>query len=269
MKKQTKLEKRRKTVLGAVLGFGAVALLTTATATWIIAVNNSTSDEALNVTVDSAINNAVNLIVADGTGDMKIRLAESATVEADGNKVVITDDVSGDKAGDLSITLPDITVEYGEGWLGTNSKIVINLALEYTSEKNIKNLVSDDKIGKRSNIAKDASLSSDETATTYWTYLSLPTDQSSFSISKAETHNNGVYTVELKGQEVNLEWGSFFDNKSPAEFYNSLFTNGEPTESQSRITLSDSALIKAELDAMNTALTGDSLTITISVSSAA
>ena len=76
MKKQTKLEKRRKTVLGAVLGFGAVALLTTATATWIIAVNNSTFDGDIGVTVDTVQNNSVKLSVVIDNNDKGLNVAE-------------------------------------------------------------------------------------------------------------------------------------------------------------------------------------------------
>lgn len=272
MKKQTKLEKRRKTVLGAVLGFGAVALLTTATATWIIAVNNLNANSDVAVTVDTVKNNSVSLTLGQDDDGMELRLGEASEITASSNPnaVVTTDDLAsfGSK---LVVTLPTVTLEYGSQWLAENETPVLNISISYEDGANANNLAlasytssdgasssnaegGDDLINKRHGIATTQTVG----GLNYWEYVTLKTTQIQLDEG---TEKNGVITSTKGGATVTFDWGSYFNQKSPATFYNGLFTNGDEA-GKDKITVSQANNIEQEL--IN--LAGlETLTITLSV----
>ena len=246
MKKQTKLEKRRKTVLGAVLGFGAVALLTTATATWIISVNQLTDNGEVSVTVDTVQNNAITLEVE---GQPSIKLAETGKVS--GDHVVVT----SEGGGNLTATFTSIKLTCGESIATSNANITINTSISYDAGANSINLVDD---------------SGDYPYTAngnYWTYVDLATTSISIPTSGKQDNGDGTYTILATGDQldVTFSWGSFFKTKSPASYYNGIFKNGGDNASLSQATVQDAANIEKELDAMHTALDGKTITITFEV----
>lgn len=255
MKKQTKLEKRRKTVLGAVLGFGAVALLTTATATWIIAVNQLSDDGMVSVTVDTVENNAITLEVG---GQPSIKLAETEKVS--GDHVVVT----SEGGGDLTATFDSIKLTCGESIATSNDSITINASISYDAGANSINLVddSDDYTDTRDTL--DDPYTANES---YWTYVDLETTSISIPTSGRTDNGDGTYTISATGEQldVTFSWGSFFKTKSPAAYYNGIFKNGGDDASLSQATVQDAANIEKELKAMHDALDGQDITITFEV----
>lgn len=271
MKKQTKLEKRRKTVLGAVLGFGAVALLTTATATWIIAVNNLHANSDVSIKVDTVKNNSVSLTLGSD-GNMLLKLGEQSEITASSypNAVVTTDDLAAFGA-DFVAELPTITLEYGSEWLAENETPVLNVSVSYADGANSGNLAlasytstgdasssnaesGTDLINKRQQIETTYT----NEGSNYWEYITLKTTK--IELDKG-TVSNGIYTSTNVGKTVTFDWGSYFDSKSPATFYNNLFTNGDEG-GKDKITVSQASNIEKELTKLADL---ESLTITLSV----
>ena len=85
MKKDLKSKSKRKWIVGGVLLFGGVALLTTGFATWAIGVNQTKQNLGTNVSVQGTVNESVKLTVTpvDGTADaMNASISESHPVQA-------------------------------------------------------------------------------------------------------------------------------------------------------------------------------------------
>lgn len=272
MKKQTKLEKRRKTVLGAVLGFGAVALLTTATATWIIAVNNLHANSDVAVTVDTVKNNSVSLTLGTDTTGMTLKLGEEEEITSTSNaNAVVTTEGLASFGAKFEITLPTVTLEYGSEWLAENETPVLNISISYKDGANANNLAlssytpSDgasssnaeggaDLINKRQQI----DTTYENGGSNYWEYITLETTR--IELVKGN-QSNGIFTSTNVGKTVTFDWGSYFDSNSPATFYNNLFTNGDEG-GKDKITVSQASNIEKELTKLADL---KSLTITLSV----
>lgn len=254
MKKQTKLEKRRKTVLGAVLGFGAVALLTTATATWIISVNQLTDNGEVSVTVDTVQNNAITLEVE---GQPSIKLAETGKVS--GDHVVVT----SEGGGNLTATFTSIELTCGAS-IASNASITINTSISYDAGANSINLVDDSGDYTKT---RDAGAYPYTVNGEYWTYVDLATTSISIPTSDKQDNGDGTYTILATGDQLNVtfKWGSFFKTQSPAFYYNGIFKNGGDNASLSQATVQDAANIEKELKAMHDALDGKKITVTFQV----
>lgn len=255
MKKQTKLEKRRKTVLGVVLGFGAVALLTTATATYIISVNKPSGDVNGNVTVDTIKGDFVELKIGTTSADLNVNLAESGK-ELPSDSYAVGYDSSiypdgGNPIADLEITLPDITLTYGTDWAGADSP-----TLQFTLDpaKNAANQLQ----------ATDAKVEGVGRGSGPWTYVNAPDAKSITETSgMVKTTDGGTTTWTITGLKVSFQWGTFFDRKSPATFYNSKFykaddtgssaLDGQPIGERKELTVETAGQILEEINAMKQA----------------
>lgn len=258
MKKQTKLEKRRKTVLGAVLGFGAVALLTTATATYIISVNNPSGDlDGTNVTVDTIKGDFVELKIGKTGADLKVNLAESGEELPSDSYAVGYDSSSGNPLADLEITLPDITLTYGTDWAGAD-----NPQLKFTLDpsKNAANQVAKGQ-DKVKNVGRGEGP---------WTYVDAPDAVRVTSGSGMSSQvSGGTTTWTITGLKVSFKWGTFFggNGDSPATFYNSKFykadesgssaLDGEPIGERKELTVAIAGQILEEINAMKQAFETD------------
>ena len=255
MKKQTKLEKRRKTVLGAVLGFGAVALLTTATATYIISVNKPSGDlGGTTVTVDTIKGDFVELKIGSG-GDLKVNLAESGEEVPSDRYAVGYDPDGGNPLADLEITLPDITLTYGTDWAGAD-----NPQLKFTLDpsKNAANQLQ----------TEDAKVQDVGRGSGPWTYVDAPNAVNVTSGSGMTSQvSGGTTTWTITGFKVSFKWGTFFGGKSPAAFYNSKFykadesgssaLDGGSIEGRKELTVETAGHILEEINAMKQAFETD------------
>lgn len=240
---------KRKWVLGGILGFAAIALTTTGFATWIVGVNATTSDGTVGVTVDTALNNGVELTFELGD-DSKIELKEANS--STGPVVTVTDNDSVSKP--LQISVKTFTLEVGKQFLASNTITGVEFKLKYATDdstKDIKNnadnKVTDNKIGDKRTTNELG----------YWEYVSAPAkiEFTNEDITNSEVLNS--YTYQISASTLDFEWGNFFENNSPATFYNEKFATGATKE--------DVDNIFAELEAMNTALNNDTLVLTASL----
>ena len=114
MKKDLKSKSKRKWIVGGVLLFGGVALLTTGFATWVIGVNRTTQNNNANVTVQGTENESVKLTVQ--LTDSAITVSEKH--EKASNEIIGTK--AEEKETDFNIGLK-ITIEAGLAYTTANT----------------------------------------------------------------------------------------------------------------------------------------------------
>lgn len=262
----TKLARRRKTILGAVLGFGAVALLTTGAASYIISVSNPTTDKEIGVTVDTVQRQFVELVVPDSS--FGIKLGETSSISADSNAV----GAESIEKNSLELNLGEVKVTYGKDFLDEEQKLQLQFSLSYDGGKNANNLVS---------TALVPGIHSDELKTTNssWTYVDAPValDVPTATVGGTVTVDNqdaeGLTVVTWTNLKVSFQWGSFWQTVtsmsgtrlSPAQFYNSHFYKTGDSSGRQLLTLETAKQIAKELEGMQSL---NNLTLTISAAAA-
>ncbi len=254
MKKTIKNSSKRKWIVGGVAFFGAVALLTTGFATWVVGANQNQDKEGVSVTVDTAKNNSMQFDITS-TG-LTITVGEGAAV-ADGKILNVPQE---------GITTPDfeITVEWslsaGKAIADTITGIEFKLEDTNNTGTDLLATASDSDITGTDLAARSSSR----------TYLELVTSGDSDTYSNTYTHKittwdedseeSSVKTIAHGETTLEFYWGDFFANKLPSAFYNGL-TYGADTNADI-VACSDYVL--DELSAMETNLE-KGLTITATV----
>lgn len=243
MRKELKSKSRRKWLLGGSLAFASVALLTTGFATWVIGTQQTSGDGKVNIGVDTAKDNSVELNFS--LEDDQISVAEAAggtnhnlTIERDGSE--------GDIEPDWTIKIKDLNVVVGETFYeslkGKGLKIVFELQKDVAAAED-KNSVTDDKVGVRTGSP--------------WNYIRLA--KSEFKVTLSGTYPAGgkIYDISDTDKTFSFDWGSYFNGDAPSKFYQD---NEKNRGSQSLREYYQKAL--KELQAMKTALTAGTLKLT-------
>lgn len=243
MRKELKSKSRRKWLIGGSLAFASVALLTTGFATWVIGTQKTSGDGQLNIGVDTAEDNSVELTFSLDENGKKIFVAEDA---GDSNPNLTIKTVT---KPDWDIKIKNLNVVVGETFYNSikdkqGLKIVFELQKDATGDKNS---VTDDKVGVRGG----QEISS-------WNYIKLAKSEFDVNLPKAYPAGGKIYDINdtPDNKTFSFTWGSYFDEKAPSDFYK------EKEGSKGIQTLREyyqKALL--ELQAMKTALTGD-LTLT-------
>lgn len=243
MRKELKSKSRRKWLLGGSLAFASVALLTTGFATWVIGVTKTSGDGQVNIDVDTAKDNSVELTFKLDETDHKISVAEDAGT-SNTNLTIERDGSEGDTEPDWTIKIKDLNVVVGETFYESlkgkqDLKIVFELQKD-VAEAEDKNSVTDDKVGVRGETESP------------WNYITL--EKSEFNVTLPATYptDGKIYDISDTDKTFSFAWGSYFDGKAPSVFYK------EKEESKGSKTLREyyqKAL--QELQAMKTALTGE------------
>ena len=267
MKKDLKSKSKRKWIVGGVLLFGGVALLTTGFATWAIGVNQTKQNLGTNVSVQGTVNESVKLTVTavDGTADaMNVSISESHPVQED-NEIFYTKD---EKATDFKIKV----------------KVVVEIGAEFYANNNITNVTFDFKewaegetkpngYEQLKDVTSKRKVNVGETTKTHnkgdYTYIDINTEKTTLTIptlnaehttitgenpnkfvlgTGSSTTKSKVFTIESLDLEV-FKWGTFFNHHSPCEYYNELYKTGKITSQAD-----DVDLVYAEMNAMKAAL---------------
>ena len=256
MKKQTNLTTRRKWVVTGIMAFAGVALLTTGFATYIVGVNNNTDDATATIKVDTVKNTSVDLSVSLEKDD-DIKLTENVELTENDSNLVNTEGAFEEAA--LQVTA-DITLKYGSEFFDKGTQnLTLKFSLKYddsTYAVNTPNLTQDEDnlLGASRVTGKTAKSSTGLEAYDSWEYLAAPAE---IDLTNQETSTDGALTViTLQNKVLDFRWGSFFNEMSPANYYNSM-TYKDETDAANKIT--------QELKALHTALNGKQLTLTAEV----
>lgn len=248
MRKELKSKSRRKWLIGGSLAFASIALLTTGFATWVIGTQKTSGDGQLNIGVDTAEDNSVELTFSLDENDKKIFVAEDAG-DSNPNLTIKREEKETVTKPDWDIKIKNLNVVVGETFYNSikdkqGLKIVFELQKDATGDKNS---VTDDKVGVRGG----QEISS-------WNYIKLAKSEFDVNLPKAYPAGGKIYDINdtPDNKTFSFTWGSYFDEKAPSDFYK------EKEGSKGIQTLREyyqKALL--ELQAMKTALTGD-LTLT-------
>ena len=239
MKKSLRSSSKRKWVINGALAFGAVALLTTGFATWIIGVQNNSTSASSGITVETATNQSVEL-TATLSEDNTIYLGETEKVETG----VVKENTP---KGDLSITFSTVTLKYGDEWLASeNASDIKCLNVRFATSGD--NLTGGIGQNNANNLTDSADLINQRNSESY-TYIDVDSNASTkFSKTAAgePTKEGNLNVLTWSNITLTFEWGSFFGHDSPANYYNSIFNT-------SKVTSGDIQNIQSELDAMKNA----------------
>lgn len=238
MKKEINSKSRRKWIMGGLAAFASVALLTTGFAVWIVGANNTSENKEVNVTVDTAKNESINFVL-NVEANPSIALKESAAVSG---KIV---NVAGSdaSANPLQISYSQSTITYGAGYdfKFTSIKFSIVEGDGYAAVKT----------------ATDASKLTGAYARTGtdFTYLTAPATMNISTLEKVKSTTGNSTTITLPAGTLDFTWGTFFDAKSPATYYNEKYAN-----ETDQVALGKAAdEITTELNAMYTQLNGNKI----------
>lgn len=267
MKKDLKSKSKRKWIVGGVLLFGGVALLTTGFATWAIGVNQTKQNLGTNVTVEGTVNESVKLTVTQVSGDdnaMGVSISESHKTQG-ANEIFYTKD---EKDTDFNIKVK-VVVEIGAEFYEKNN--ITNVTFDFKDswaegEKPEEYQEASDVTTKRNvNVPKSTKTHADGN----YTYIDIDTEATTLTIptlsddhtkitgtnpnnfvlgAGSSTTKSKVFTIEALDLKV-FKWGTFFNHHSPCEYYNELYKTGKITSQAV-----DVDLVYAEMNAMKAAL---------------
>lgn len=252
MRKESKSKSRRKWLIGGSLAFASVALLTTGFATWVIGTKKTSEDGKVNIGVDTAQDNSVELTFSLDENDKKIFVAEDAGT-SNSNLTIERDEADTVTKPDWDIKIKDLNIVVGETFYNSikekqNLKIVFELQKGVTEEDI--NSVTDDKVGVRGG----QEISS-------WNYIKLVKSEFDVTLPSSYPAGGKIYDINdipnNPDKTFSFDWGSYFGGKAPSEFYK------EKEGSKGSQTLREyyqKAL--QELQAMKTVLNGGELTLT-------
>ncbi|MDD7617009.1 MAG: hypothetical protein SPJ51_02470 [Candidatus Enterosoma sp.] len=248
MKKEINSKSKRKWVAGGLAAFASIALLTTGFATWVVGQKKIDDDDSVTVNVDTAHNESVEFTV-ELPSAAKIELKEGKYNDSnDANRIVLPDNELGsfnskaeyDKAC-LTISGVTITIKFGSA---------------YQLPEHINFSISEPQLGdsvKSVKVASENKKFSQNRSGNDFCYLSAPASISTKDTEKGgpftKTENGGTMTTLTYTTALEFTWGNFFNNTTPAEYYNNAGIEAT-SENYNSIT--------AELDAMKAQLGGGS-----------
>lgn len=248
MRKELKSKSRRKWLLGGSLAFASVALLTTGFATWVIGTRQTSGDGQLNIGVDTAQDNSVELTFS--LAEDKIFVAEDAG-STNSNLTIERNEADTESKPDWDIKIKDLNIVVGETFYNSikdkqGLKIVFELQKDVTEAED-KNLVTEDEVGVRTGSS--------------WNYIKLAKSKFDVTLPKAYPAGGKIYdindTPNNPDKTFSFTWGSYFNEDAPSKFYQD---NEKNNGSQTLREYYQKAL--QELQAMNTALNGGELKLT-------
>lgn len=264
MKKEINSKSRRKWIMGGLAAFASVALLTTGFAIWTVGVTQEEKKENVTVKVNTAVNSSI-------TFDAKISEAELGLGE---NQVWDTshfakDDMKGSDGQDSTYVKEDLEISF--------TSINVNVGMSVAAKKNLTGielsiLTKAEVAATTPDTSDDGNFADNLVASTAnklpknkradkaegWTYFdlaktTLSVNQTNTDGNKADQDGYKAYEVPADDLKINFKWGSFFDGKSPCEYYNSLFDDdaAKNVNNSEYRTAANAQAIVGELTAMH------------------
>lgn len=244
MRKHIKNSSKRKWVVGGVAFFGAVALLTTGFASWVVGVLQTSQEGVIGVTVDTVQNNTAWLSVTPHNPE--------------GEKIVAAedDDVTGGKIINAS---PEVTANFITTW-----NISLQLGATSTYDK-ITFAVNPDTLLSGTDIL-GSTISKRTTDLKYIDVSTADLDLTLSELTQGET-TNGV-TSYTGSFTLTFKWGAFFGDVSPCTYYNNLkYGSGESAAEDTDADLfANQSKVYQEMDAFYKAYNGKDIKVTATLS---
>lgn len=222
MRKKVMSTSKRKWIVSGLLGFGAVALLTTGFATWVVGVQKTKTDVEIDSTVEGTKNSMINITI-DSSADNKVVFSEKHA----GDFV----NTEGEVDTDFKIT-PKIKIEIGKGQEKLADKISFKLGYKEKGE-DPETDVDHNKVP-----ITDADTKTHFKSATAYEYFEISDEAKEITIPAASdgtwtiTTNDNSYVYEFNQSITIFKWGSFFNHQTPGQYYDSLYKNGLKSETE-------------------------------------
>lgn len=212
MKKSIKKSSRRKWVVGGVAFFGSIALLTTGFATWVVGVNDNDENNTVNVNVETTENASVSFTMTYASGesaDNTITIDEPDNYTFEGDEIINPGE--GDSKFDFTVTFESVNITIGNAAQETNDYNGIKFAI--TSANN--EIQAE---GNKLGVARSGSP---------WTYLAAPATKTFTELGLTEKKGTSAITWTGSKVQITFGWGTFFGGKTPCNYYNTLYNDGD------------------------------------------
>ena len=210
-----------KKIIGLMCGLAVVAVATVGFSAWVVGVQQTTTSGLTKVSVDT-VTNDTQYLFAD-MGDQTISIAENKVHNRDNEKKeIIGSESVGVNENALKFSFKTLSVTLGTNATGNYKKIRIELDNSKNSFLN----TTENLVGRTPDQGT-------------WTYLAFTAVEIPFLTDTNQTSEyftskvdgTGYTTYELITSKINvaggitlkLNWGTYFDNKSPVEYYNGLY----------------------------------------------
>ena len=270
MKKDLKSKSKRKWIVGGVLLFGGVALLTTGFATWAIGVNQTKQNLGTSVTVEGTVNESVKLTVTPV--NMGVSVSENHPLGS--NEIFYTkNNVPIDFLVEVNIKL-----EIGADYYKNNIENIKNIKFSFIDSWEGLTKPGDYNAEKDKTTARKVKVSTDgkthKSSESDYEYVKIA-DASTLKIPALDENHTQIsgdnpvgftYSGSKTGSKVftinNLEvtlldWGSYFDHMSPCTYYNKLY-NDSTYKNEKGLGITDAAedidIVYSEMNDMKTAM---------------
>lgn len=249
MAKNNKSVGKKKWIAGGIIGFASVTLIATGFATWVVGNQVTAADGSVNVTVDTAQNNSVELTAT--LGDNSLTIAEAY----DSNKVNDPVHVQNKdaKTPDFAITFSDITVNMGQAYYESHSNFRLEFALAAPSETVATDVTAKNTVDDKADLINQRNGAS-------YTYIDIDSNSKEKSITITPTQDGGNYACTLSDTTINFTWGTFFGGKAPTDYYNGLIKGKNLENNYDNLTK-----ITNELNAMSAAFTNKEGNATLNI----
>lgn len=187
--------------------------MTTGFATWVIGTRQTSGDGQLNIGVDTAQDNSVELTFS--LAEDKIFVAEDAG-STNSNLTIERNEADTESKPDWDIKIKDLNIVVGETFYNSikdkqGLKIVFELQKDVTEDiKSATNSVTDDMVGVRGGQTGSS-----------WNYIKLAKNEFDVNLPKSYPAGGKIYDINdtPDNKTFSFTWGSYFGEKDPSEFY--------------------------------------------------
>lgn len=251
-----------KKVLKIVCGFAVVSLGTVGFSAWIVGLQQKETESKTTISVDTVTNDTQYLSAT--SENQTIVVAETSVPESNSGIITAKDLSKEDSPSGLTIdgnalkfSFDSINVLLSEDAQTANNFTGVQIELDETANSFLNTV--ENKIGRSGSGS--------------WSYLTFETVTLTFAknFTLVEPGNDGYIEYTLNESTINgeaedttklsLDWGTYFDSKSPVAYYNSIDRSGKNTSEL--ITLMEN--VNSELKSMNAALDGEKITFKLSL----
>lgn len=229
--RKLKTSEKRKWIVNGLLAFGAVALLTTGFATWIVGVNQREASGGVNVQVDTAQKNNVSFTFEVLESNKDIYVGEK-TSSSSNNFVNITG--NNEKDTDFTVGIK-ITIEVGADVANKPTKVAlaINYAGKGLDAETDNTAATGNKVTYEKVSAPKTHKDMIEGESASFTYIDINDSFAALTLPSEDgngwkiTESNGDLKYEYTNDAaVMFKWGTYFDGDAPSTFYNQLYKGG-------------------------------------------
>ena len=269
--------RKSKLVLFSVIGLAAVSIGTVGFATWVVGVQKTETSLTVKALVDDTTNSSLYLDAV--ASEAPVKIAEKVAYPSSGEKQpydVITTVTESSPSDGITVDADALKFSFTklQFSIGEAATMPTKLKIELLKgvDENVANKVS----------SENNKLGSSLRGGTSWNYLSfdytytlsttldtnLIDENKVLKIIESPETGKSYKTYVIENKTFTFDWGSFFNSKSPVNYYNGLaetIWDGESTNKVEKLfNLADSA--HAEIKQMKTALTAENVVLNVKLS---